>query len=257
MTEVPVSSGTPAGSSGIYRHLASKGPFSPGTKAYVQHNFGATGAPGVGDDDADKYGVGSLWYDTTNENLYICKDATTGAAVWRQLSYGATIATLKDALNDAAGKGRRTINAQAAASALTGTTSQTALRTIAIPANSMGANGRIVLEFKVSRTGAGGTCTINVYFGTLGTSGDKVFEVSLSAANATGIYRLTIENQNNAAIQVGGGAGLTSFGNSATAIYGTTQDTTSAVNLIISATLVNSGDSVTLVRSDVEVLRAT
>lgn len=166
----------------------------------------------------------------------------------------AEIAVVKAGLNDAAGKGRRVLHAQAAASALTGTTSQTALRTIAIPANSMGANGRIVLEFKLSRTGAGGTCTVNVYFGTLGTSGDKMFEVSLSAANATGIYRLTIENQNNAAIQVGGGAGVSFGGNSSTAIYGTTQDTTSAVNLIIAATLANSGDSVTLVRSDVEVI---
>lgn len=254
MTEVPVSSGTPAGSSGIYRHLASKGPFSPGTKAYVQHNFGATGAPGVGDDDADKYGVGSLWYDTTNENLYICKDATTGAAVWRQLSYGATIATLKDALNDAAGKGRRVVNAQSAASAHTGTTAETVLRTITIPAGSMAANGRIICEFKVSRSGAGGAATIRARLGGIG--GDIMFSVSLSSANATGIYRVTIENQNSASSQVGCASGVTGAGNSASAIYTGTQNTGSAADLVITAELVNSGDSVTLVRSDVEVVRS-
>lgn len=51
------------------------------------NNFGATTEPGVGDDDLDGYEVGSLWWrdQANNDALYICADATTGAAVWHKL----------------------------------------------------------------------------------------------------------------------------------------------------------------------------
>lgn len=49
------------------------------------HNFAATAAPATGDDNADGYEVGSLWVDVTNDNAYICLDATAAAAVWRQI----------------------------------------------------------------------------------------------------------------------------------------------------------------------------
>jgi hypothetical protein len=45
-------------------------------------NYAATGAPGVGDDSADGYRVGSLWVDTTNDLAYTCVDETVNAAVW-------------------------------------------------------------------------------------------------------------------------------------------------------------------------------
>lgn len=48
-------------------------------------NHAATAAPGVGDDAADGYSVGSRWIDTTNDDVYICADATIGAAVWQRL----------------------------------------------------------------------------------------------------------------------------------------------------------------------------
>lgn len=48
-------------------------------------NHAATAAPGVGDDAADGYSVGSRWIDTTNDDVYVCADATIGAAVWQRL----------------------------------------------------------------------------------------------------------------------------------------------------------------------------
>lgn len=51
-----------------------------------QHNFGASVAPGVGDDTGDGYAVGSWWFDTANGNAYVCTDAALGAAVWRTVS---------------------------------------------------------------------------------------------------------------------------------------------------------------------------
>jgi hypothetical protein len=50
--------------------------------ANALNNFAATSAPGVGDDSADGYGIGSRWLNTTTDSEYICVDATEGAAVW-------------------------------------------------------------------------------------------------------------------------------------------------------------------------------
>ena len=46
------------------------------------HNLSASAAPTSGDDDADGYSPGSLWVDATNDQSYICVNASTGAAVW-------------------------------------------------------------------------------------------------------------------------------------------------------------------------------
>lgn len=39
-------------------------------------------APGVNDDVTGGYGVGSIWYDTSADDVYDCLDGTDGAAVW-------------------------------------------------------------------------------------------------------------------------------------------------------------------------------
>jgi hypothetical protein len=38
--------------------------------------------PGVGDDSADGYRAGSFWFNTSDSGLFVCTDATAGAAVW-------------------------------------------------------------------------------------------------------------------------------------------------------------------------------
>lgn len=54
----------------------------------TKHNFGATAAPGVGDDIGDGYSVGSLWadIDPPPATIYICRDNAAGAAVWTQIA---------------------------------------------------------------------------------------------------------------------------------------------------------------------------
>lgn len=46
----------------------------------------ATTAPGVGDDSADLMITGTLWADATGKKVYICADASAGAAVWVDIS---------------------------------------------------------------------------------------------------------------------------------------------------------------------------
>ena len=54
----------------------------------------ATTAPTINDDETLGYIVGSIWFDTTNHKIYMCEDATDGAAVWRQFfQSGAAIST--------------------------------------------------------------------------------------------------------------------------------------------------------------------
>lgn len=52
------------------------------TSNNVLNNLNASTAPTVNDDTADGYAVGSKWYDTTNDEAYVCLDASSGAAVW-------------------------------------------------------------------------------------------------------------------------------------------------------------------------------
>jgi len=52
-----------------------------GTYAVVKTGGGAV-APTVTDDDVAGYAVGSFWIDVTHECVYVCTDASTGAALW-------------------------------------------------------------------------------------------------------------------------------------------------------------------------------
>jgi hypothetical protein len=54
-------------------------------------NFSATTAPTVNDDSEDGYSKGSRWFDIANQKLYVCYDATTGAAVWKLAGGGHVI----------------------------------------------------------------------------------------------------------------------------------------------------------------------
>lgn len=61
-------------------------------QAQAKAKINATSAPGVGDDTADGFAPGSFWIDVTNDKVYVCLDATGGAAIWREvLLNGSTI----------------------------------------------------------------------------------------------------------------------------------------------------------------------
>lgn len=59
------------------------------TLSVIQDSFAKTTAPTINDDSADGYVVGSVWYDTTNDEAWTCLDATAAAAVWRRIDVGA------------------------------------------------------------------------------------------------------------------------------------------------------------------------
>lgn len=55
------------------------------------HKLNATTAPSINDDTTANYVAGSIWADVTNDVIYQCIDASTGAAIWRRLLVGAQI----------------------------------------------------------------------------------------------------------------------------------------------------------------------
>jgi len=67
----------------------------------VKNNYSATAAPGVGNDNTQGYGPGSVWIDTVAKEAYHCVDAATGAALWvvGTLSVAEVAAMLEDKLD--------------------------------------------------------------------------------------------------------------------------------------------------------------
>lgn len=63
----------------VYRMFANDGYLS---------KYDGSAAPAVTDDVDQGYGPGSLWYDATGDDLYICEDNSNGAAVWTQVNGG-------------------------------------------------------------------------------------------------------------------------------------------------------------------------
>lgn len=49
-----------------------------------RNNYAGGGVPGVGDDSADGYSVGSLWL--YSNDMYVCVDASAGAASWKKIT---------------------------------------------------------------------------------------------------------------------------------------------------------------------------
>jgi len=48
----------------------------------------AAAAPAVGNDDTQGYAPGSIWIRLDTDEAWICVDASTGAAVWREIALG-------------------------------------------------------------------------------------------------------------------------------------------------------------------------
>lgn len=65
--------------------LLAQGCLYPPSTSGFKNNFAATANPAVTDDLDGGYGIGSLWVNVTLDELFICTDASDGAAIWRQI----------------------------------------------------------------------------------------------------------------------------------------------------------------------------
>lgn len=67
-----------------------------------KNNYTATTAPTVTDDAGDGYAVGSKWINVTLDKVYVCVDATTNAAIWKEMLAGQPKRIVQMTLNGAA-----------------------------------------------------------------------------------------------------------------------------------------------------------
>lgn len=70
-------------------------------------NWAAAADPAVGDDSADGYSIGSIWFNTTGHKAFIAEDVTAGAAVWRKIYPGGSpvVSASNPTVNDDTGDG--------------------------------------------------------------------------------------------------------------------------------------------------------
>lgn len=134
----------------------------------------------------------------------------------------------------------------------TGNTNETALATIQVPANAMGANGAIRVTTTFSYTNSGNNKTQRVRFG--GAAGTQYFLV-VDTATASRRHQTQIHNRNATNSQVGQSQSV-AFGSSGVAATTSAVDTTAAVDIVISGQLANSGETITLENHTVEIFKA-
>ena len=181
----------------------------------------STSDPTVSADSTIGARIGDVWINTATGNEFKCAVNTAGAAVWRH---------------------RPRVWQSGAASAVTGTTSETALATVTLVANVMGANGALHIQTVRSFNNDASGKTSRIRFG--GIAG-TAYRTTADASTAGIADYIFIANANATNAQVGGpattGAGL-GVGTTVTSAVDTTADTT----LVISGQLTDGADNITL-----------
>jgi len=171
-------------------------------------------------------------------------DVTTDLSAAVPIANGGTGSTTAQAAM-AALKGVYILAASSVASStLTGTTAETTLATVVVPANSMGANGRIEIEavWGFSSGGSPGTRTTRHRF-----AGNSIH--TQACANTVQTYSTNpgISNRNATNSQVcRNTAAAGSWGTTVSSIQTFAIDTTSAQNITFTCQLSDAGDSAVL-----------
>lgn len=136
----------------------------------------------------------------------------------------------------------RVVAASAVGVSHSGDTSETALATIAIPAGRMGPNGALRVTSHWSFTNSANAKTVRLRLGGIGGAS---FLASTHTSASGGAYQRTIQNRNSEASQI---AYQHNNGNSFSTGTMTTGavDTSEAQDLVLTATLANAGETITL-----------
>jgi hypothetical protein len=138
----------------------------------------------------------------------------------------------------------------------TGDTNETALATITIPANTIGIGGHIIVKSIWGWTNSANNKTIRTRLG--GISGTE-FQTTVATTTVAGRFEVEIANQDAANDQVsiarGFGSGVF-FGVTSGALEAGAIDTTVEQDLVLSAQLANTGETITLHSYTVELIRA-
>ena len=135
-----------------------------------------------------------------------------------------------------------------AAASHTGDTNETVLATIPVSAGVLGKNGLVWVRTVWSKTGTAGAWTPKMYFGTAGqgTGGSNLYSISQAATTIACTSLFQIVNLNATNSQAGTIPSTNGIGGATTALPTSAVDTTVATEIVLSATLANSADTIKL-----------
>ncbi len=133
----------------------------------------------------------------------------------------------------------------------TGTLSATILAEVTIPANAMGANGSLRITAYWSMTNNANSKNLVIRFGGAAT---QVWSAGLSSVAAAGC-QVSVHNRGATGSQVMNGGGTSASYGTMPAMVTSSEDTTQAQKIQFVGNLTNTGDTLTLERYTVEVLR--
>lgn len=150
---------------------------------------------------------------------------------------GANATALRAAL---AAQGAGAIAQSAVAVPLTGTLTETTLATITIPAGAIGPNGSVEILTLWSYTNSANTKTMKVKLGA------TAINTAAGTTTATSQQFARVANRNSAASQIAFSNSTSGFGNSAGANITSAVDTSASVDITITGTLTNTGETITL-----------
>ncbi len=124
----------------------------------------------------------------------------------------------------------------------TGSIAETTLATITVPANAMGANGRLIIKTLWTTSASTNNKNTRVYFGAT-----KFTSIPInSASNITARYETEIANRGAVNSQIGGAENYYGFSQATVPVVTSAIDTSTDVDVTIKTALANAGDSVTL-----------
>ena len=164
----------------------------------------------------------------------------TGLTTPLSIAQGGTGSATAAAARTALGVTQTTVFLSGTASSVTGTTTETTLATITIPANAMGPNGQIEIIPLWSFTNSANTKTMRVKFAS------TAFYTQAATATAVTQSLVRIANRNSASSQVGAPGANAGLGNFTAAVITSAENTTSPVTLTITGQLTNTGETITL-----------
>jgi hypothetical protein len=141
-----------------------------------------------------------------------------------------------------------------ALSAHTGTTDETILKTINMPANYPGVNGRVFVRCMVTCTASANAKTLRVRLN--GVAGTVTASQASGSSDAVLVLESIIDTRNAINSQVSGPTSFIGVGGDNNAVVTSTQTFTSAWTIDITGELASAGESITLESYSVEVMRA-
>lgn len=198
----------------------------------------STSDPTASDDTTRNFYPGSVWINTSTQNIFDCVVNTQSAARWRMR--------------------RRILAHSAVALPLTGTISETILQTVSIAANVIGPTGTVIVTAYWSMTNNANSKTARVRFGASG-SGTSGTNMHGPAQSSVAGYRAQAQwaNRNSATSQVSAPSGLSGGWITSTGTNPLTAsiDTTAATEICLTGALANAGDTLTLEYYTIELTR--